>query len=433
MRRRKFLSRLSKSSLVLTLPTIIPSALYSQNNLTTPSNRIVMAVIGTGVMGTSNLRGFLGKKEVQIIAVCDVDLRHAMEAKEIVDGKYNNSDCKIYQDFLELLENEELDAVVHAVPDHWHGVVAISAIKRGLHVYGEKPLARTLKESQAIATAVKKYKVVWQTGSQQRSSALFRLATELVRNGRIGEVTYAEVGIPGNGQPRVIPPRLLPIPSELNWDLWLGPSPKRPYMDFGNGDCHRSWRSLMDFSGGTLTDWAGHHIDCAHWGLDFDYTGPIQVEGKGQYNREGIYDVPYAFQFECTYKNGVKMMVADEGKTTHGIGVTFFGKMGWIYVDRAGIWANPTKVLKERIGPYEIQLYHSNDHRQNFLDCIRRGNIRTAAPVEIGHRSISVAFLGEITMLLGRKIDWDPENEKFLGDPEAEKLLSRPMRPPWTL
>jgi predicted dehydrogenase len=433
MYRRNFITSFLKGTTLFALPTVIPASVLGRNGLISPSNRIAMAVIGVGSMGKSNVRGFTGKKEVQMLSVCDVDLRQARSAKEIVDSRYQNSDCRVYQDYRELLEKEKLDAVVHGLPDHWHALVAISAIKKGLHVYGEKPLARTLKESRAIADAAKKYGIVWQTGSQQRSSHLFRRAAELVRNGRLGKINFAEVGIPGNGQPQIQTPFLLPLPPELDWEMWLGAAPSRPYMDFGNGDCHRRWRSIMDFSGGALTDWAGHHIDCAHWGLGFDYTGPAEVVGKGKFNRTGIYDVPYAYKFICTYENNTKIIVADQGQTQNGIGVTFFGERGWIYVDRTGIWSKPPSILGEIIGPNEIQLYESDDHRQNFLDCIKSGNIRTAAPAEIGHRSISVAFLGEIAMLTGRNIKWDPKNEKIIGDRGAEKLLSRPMRSPWML
>ncbi|MHC4334703.1 MAG: Gfo/Idh/MocA family protein, partial [Planctomycetota bacterium] len=218
----------------------------------------------------------------------------------------------------------------------------------------------------------------------------------------------------------------------LDWDFWLGPAPWRAYQDFGRGDCHWDWRWIMDYSGGQLTDWAGHHIDIAHWGLGLDRTGPVEIEGTGVYPKEGLYDVPISYKFTCKYADGLTMIVANDSWQSKGRGATWYGDKGWIQVNRGKLDAEPKSVLDSVIGADEIQLYKSDDHKGNFLDCIRSRS-ETVAPAEIGHRSISVGLLGEIAMLTGRKLKWNPDKEVFIDDDEANRMLSRPMRSPWHL
>jgi len=351
-------------------------------------------------------------------------------AKSIVDKKYQNTDCKAYLDFRELIARGDLDAICTATPDHWHAIIAIAAVEAGLDVHAQKPLARTIRESRAIVEAVKKYGVVWQTGSQQRSERNFRRACELVRNGRIGKVYRVEVGLPDGFDTGIKP--VLDVPEGLDWDFWLGPAPWRPYMDFGQGGCHWHWRWIMDYSGGQLTDWAGHHIDIANWGLDLERTGPVEISGKGVYPTEGLYDVPIAYKFTCRYANGIEMVVANDSQQPKGRGAVWYGDKGWIQVNRGKFDAEPKSVLDSVIGPDEIHLYHSDDHKGNFLDCVR-SRAETVAPPEVAHRAISVGLLGEIAMLTGRTLKWDPEKEIFINDDEANRLLSRPMRSPWHL
>jgi len=414
----------------ISFPYIVPSSALGKAGTVAPSNRVVMGAIGVGSMGTGDMKGFLRRDEVEMVAVCDVDKKHRDRAKKIVDEKYNNNGCATYLDFRELIGRGDLDAVTVAVPDHWHAIIAITAARAGLDIHAQKPLARTIHEGRAICEAVTKHGIVWQTGSQQRSSGKFRRACELVRNGRIGKVYKVEVGLPdgqGTGQKP-----LLAVPESLDWDFWLGPAPWRPYTDFGRGSCHWDWRWIMDYSGGQLTDWAGHHIDIAHWGLGLDRTGPVEIEGRGVYPRDGLYDVPIAYKFTCKYANGLTMIVANDSQQPKGRGATWYGDKGWIQVNRGKLDAEPKSVLDSNIGPNEIHLYNSDDHKTNFLDCIRTRS-ETVAPVEIAHRSISVGLLGEIAMLTERKLKWDPEKEIFLNDDEANRMLSRPMRSPWHL
>jgi len=429
--RRSFLKKaVGAAAGTIAFPYVVPSSALGKAGTVAPSNRIVMGAIGVGSMGTGDMRGFLKREQVQMVAVCDVDKRHRDRAKRIVDTKYGNNDCATYLDFRELIGRGDLDAVMIAVPDHWHSIPAIAAARAGLDIHAQKPLARTIREGRAIVEAVKRYGVVWQTGSQQRSDRDFRRACELVRNGRIGKVHRVEVGLPdgratGNR-------KLLPVPEYLDWNFWLGPAPWRPYTDFGRGDCHWDWRWIMDYSGGQLTDWAGHHIDIAHWGLGLEYTGPVEIEGKGVYPRDGLYDVPIAYRIKCKYANGLELVVANQSQLPKGMGTVWYGELGWIHVNRRTLEAEPKSILDSVIGPDEIHLYKSDDHKGNFLDCVRT-RAETIAPPEVAHRSISVGLLGEIAMLTGLKLKWDPEREVFLNSDEANRLLSRPMRSPWHL
>ncbi|MBN1816231.1 MAG: Gfo/Idh/MocA family oxidoreductase [Sedimentisphaerales bacterium] len=426
--RRVFLKTGAAAGAALAVPALVPASVCGANP---PSERIVMGAIGVGSMGQGDLNGFLHKDEVQVVAVCDADRNHITQAKTMVDSRYGNQDCKGYLDYRELIGRGDLDAVMHALPDHWHGVVSVDCARAGLDIHGQKPLARTIVEGRAICEAVDRYGRIWQTGSWQRSVAHFHRACELVINGRIGAVKYVEVGLPDGGQSPVFPRR--PVPENLDWNWWLGPAPWRDYTGFdAGGSAHWNWRWVMDYSGGQLTDWAGHHIDIAHWGLGLDRTGPVQIEGKGEYPKEGTYDVPYAYKFTCKYANGLEMVVANAAQQPHGMGACWYGEKGWIHVSRGGLNASDEKILREVIGPNETHLYKSNDHLQNFLDCIRTRK-ETITPAEIAHRSISVALLGEIAMLTGRKIHWDPNREQIRNDPAASALLGRALREPWTL
>ena len=427
--RRQFLRKAAAGSIAVAgFPYFVPSSALGKAGNVAASNRIVMGCIGMGGMGSGNMGGFLGKKEVQVVAVCDVDAGRGNRARDRVNEKYGNQDCVAYRDFREVIERKDINALSLALPDHWHAIPAVMAARAGKDMYAEKPLARTIREGRAICDAVHRYSRVFQTGSQQRSEGNFHRACELVRNGRIGKVHKVEVGLPTGGSSGLYPVK--PVPEGLDWDFWLGPAPWRPYCDFGRDRCHYQWRWIMDFSGGQLTDWAGHHIDIAHWGLDLERTGPVEIEGRGVYPRDGLYDVPMEYKFTCKYTNGIVMTVANKKQIPQG--TKWYGETGWIYVKRGKLEADPPSVLQEKIGPNEIKLYKSNDHKQNFLDCVRSRKL-TIAPVEVGHRSISVALLGEIAMLTERKLRWDPQNERFINDEQANRMLSRPMRSPWHL
>jgi len=412
------------------LPNIIPSSALGMNGFLAPSDRIVMGSIGVGSQGTSNLRDFLKQKDIQYVALCDLDSGHLDNvAQSTVNKFYGNNDCRKYKDYREFLEKEKLDAVCISVPDHWHSIAYISAANKKINIYGEKPLARSIGESQQIVKAVQKNKVIWQTGSWQRSLANFHKGSELVLNGRLGKIERAEVGLP-NATKLIGMPTEKPVPPEIDWDFWLGSAPKVPYR----GICHWNWRWILDYSGGQLTDWAGHHIDIAHWGLGLDRTGPIEVSGEGVYPSAGeLYNVPMEFDFNCKYKTGVTIRVANSSRIPKGMGVTWYGEKGWIHVDRGNVLtASSPELISEELGSNKKALYKSDNHFGNFLECVRSGK-ETIAPVEVAHRSISVGLLGEIAMTTKSKIQWDPDKEQIINNDAASKMLMRPFRAPWKI
>jgi predicted dehydrogenase len=427
--RRSFFGRMAAGAgAAIALPYIIPSSALGKDGAVAPSNRIVMGVIGSGSMGTGDMHEFMGKPDVQMVAACDVDKKHREGAKTAMDAKYGNSDARIYSDYREFLAQEKIDAVILALPDQWHGIIAVAAANAKLDIFGQKPLARTIWEGQKIIEAVEKNKVIWQTGSWQRSEAHFHRACELVINGRIGKVNFVEVGLP-DGSPTNAPHPVQPVPEGLDWDMWLGPAPAVPYR----GVCHWDWRWILDYSGGQLTDWAGHHIDIAHWGVGLDRTGPIEIDAKGVFPRDGIFDVPVEYSIHAKYANGIEMHYANARQVPHGMGVCWYGDKGWIHVDRGNrLFASDPKILEEKIGDNEIKLYRSLDHAQNLIDCIRTRE-ETITPCQVAHRSISAALLGEISMLTGRKIKWNPDTQEIIDDPMASRLLRRPFRSPWKL
>jgi predicted dehydrogenase len=425
--RRTFIKKAAGAAVGLAaFPHIVPASALGRNGQTAASDRVVLGAIGLGSMGTGNTRNFLKFHDVQVVAVCDVDSKRLADAQKMVNDQYKTQDCRGYEDYREFLEKEKLDAVTIATPDHWHALLGIACANKGLDIYGEKPFARSIVEGRAMVEAVEKNGRIWQTGSWQRSRPNFHRACELVINGRIGKVEYAEVGLP-DGRSSIGTPPAMAVPEELNWNFWLGPAPTVPYR----GISHWDWRWIMDYSGGQLTDWAGHHIDIAHWGLGLDREGPISVEGKGVYPREGIFDVPVEYDFTCDYANGVKLRVANASKLATGMGTKWFGDKGWIYVSRGNrLTASDEKILQEEIGENENLLYRSPDHHRNFIECIRSRE-ETITPAEVAHRSISVGLLGEIAMLTEQKLSWDPVKEKFSNSDLANRLLVKPYRNPW--
>ena len=256
------------------------------------------------------MRDFLDlKNAVQFVAVCDVDALHLANAKKIVDEANKNTDCRTYGDYREFLEKEKLDAVSIALPDHWHGIIYTAAVNKKLNVYGEKPICRTINDGKTIVSAVKKNNIIWQTGSWQRSQSHFHHGAELAINGRIGKIKHIEVGLPDGGKGIGTPP-VKEVPQELNWEMWLGPALKVPYR----GVAHWDWRWILDYSGGQLTDWAGHHIDIANWGAGLEHTGPVEISGSGVYPQEGIFNAPVEYDFLCKYANGIEMRVANAAR-----------------------------------------------------------------------------------------------------------------------
>jgi len=428
--RRTFLRKAASAAVLVGFPYIVPSSVFGINGNIAPSNRIVMGCIGTGGKGTGDMRAFLQKPQVRVIAVCDVDSRLRTRARDIVNEKYGNKDCAAYNDFREIIARNDIDAVTIATPDHWHAIPAIMAARAGKDIHCQKPLAHNIAEGRAICDAVKKHSVVWLTGSQQRSQPEFRRACELVRNGRIGKLHTVEVGLPTRWQQTCPPQPIQPVPKGLDYDMWLGPAPWAPYTE--KRCMPLGWRWIYDYASGIITDWGAHHIDIAQWGMGTEYTGPVQIQAEDYlFGTKGLWNTAYRYRVTCKYAKGFTLIIADTDKLRQGI--RFIGNQGWVHVSREdGLDAQPKKILESRIGPDEIHLYKSNDHKGNFLDCVRT-RAETVAPVEVAHRSVAVGHLGTIAMKTGRNLSWDPQAERFINDSTANRLLARTMRSPWRL
>ncbi|MEE3181339.1 MAG: Gfo/Idh/MocA family oxidoreductase, partial [Planctomycetota bacterium] len=357
-----------------------------------------------------------------------------------VNGHYKDKGCAGYEDFREVIGRKDIDSIYIGTPDHWHALIAVYAARAKKDVYGQKPLSLTVAEGRAMAKAVEENKIVWQTGSQQRSDRNFRRACELVRNGRIGKVHTVLCGLPG-GIPdygrTANQTKTVPVPDGFNFDMWLGPAPEAEFCPARVGV---NFRWNLDYSGGQLTDWGGHHPDCAQWGLGTERSGPVAIKNqKATWAKHPVYNTATEYYFECHYASGVKLLIAnrdhrpnDEREVRWRGGVTFIGEDGWVWADRGRHDASSKEILKEEIGPEETHLYQSDNHVKNFIDCMFSRK-ETVAPVEIAHRSISLAHLGNISMRLGRDLKWDPATEKIAGDKSASEMLSRAYRKPWKL
>lgn len=428
-------------------PTIVPASALGRDGRVAPSNRVTMGFIGTGNQGTNDLNVFLGDDRVQVVAICDVNrespgywdgaVAGREPAKRLVEENYaaqkasgTYKGCATYMDFRELLARKDIDAVEVATPDHWHAIPVIAACKAGKDIYCQKPLALTIAEGRAMSDAVKKYKRVFQTGSQQRSDPHFRRACELVRNGRVGKLHTVRCGLPG-GRPdfgktgdRKKPE---PVPDGFLYDFWLGPAPKAEYAP---ARCHVNFRWIYDYSGGQVTDWGGHHPDCAQWGMDTEHTGPIEIRNaKASFPPDELWNTATDYYFEALYKNGIKLIISNKERG----GVTWEGTDGWVWANRGEHAASSDAIKNSEIGPNETHLYVSNSHYRNFIDCVLSRK-EPIAPVEIAHRSITICHLGNIAMRLGRDtLKWDPDKEQIIGDDEAAKMLKRPYRGPWKL
>lgn len=407
----------------VSLPTIVPSGVLGTNGATTPGNQITIGQIGFGWIGGSHLKTLLGRKDVRYVAVCDVNGRKLEEVHQRIESKYEERygkssyhGCSVYRDFREMLSREDMDAVVIATPDHWHAPISIQAAASGKDIYCEKPMTLTVREARAVVKAVRRYNRVFQTGSQQRSNVFgqFRQACELVRNGRIGTVLSVDVSTGGPPKPCDLPVESLP--DYFDWDMWLGPTLWRPYH---SKLAAVNWRPYREYCGGGFADMGAHHFDIAQWALDMDESGPTVIYPPDGKKRERV---------SFKYANGIIMNHVGG----NSLGLTFTGSDGVLYVGRDGLWTKPESIAKEPIGPGDIRLYKSNDHHGNWLDCIRSRR-RCLADVEIGARSATICHLGNIAYELRQKLKWNPVEECFIGNEEANRLLSRPMRSPWHL
>ncbi len=467
--RRNFISNSLKTSLgtvvAVNFPMIVPASVFGKN---APSNMINVASIGCGRISTSHdMTGIARYAGSRIMAVCDIDKKRADAGPAAVRSNYEkaaqfngglkgNWDIKVYYDYKELLENKDIDAVHISLPDHHHSIVGVHSVNAGKDVYLQKPASLTIEEGRILSNAVKKSGRILQMGSQQRSIdpwPQFKKACELVRNGRIGVLKIVEVGLPGDpgGGNKI----QMNVPDNLNYDAWLGATPEIYYTEdrvhsidssLKGVSSRPGWLRCEQFGAGMITGWGAHHIDTAHWAMNMEYSGPIEIWGKANFPTDdpaynGLWDVHGIFRTEAIYSTGVNMIVSNELAN----GVKFIGTEGWIWVTRGNyrvtdtdpvadnngikpIDASNPKILQSVIGSNEIHLYESSEQHANWLDCIKTRK-QPSAPVEVGHRSCSACLLHHIAMKLKRKIYWDPATESFKNnDREATAMLSRPRR-----
>lgn len=451
-------------------PAIVPSTVFGKN---APGNKINIGQIGFGRIARGHdLPETMKHDEVRIVAVSDVDRKRMEDGKQHIErmytemkGKENVVDVQMYDDYRELLANPDIDAVIISTPDHWHARPAIEAALAGKDIYLQKPASLTIEEGRMMSDIVQKTGVVFQIGSQQRSVnpwPQFKHACELVRNGRIGEVHTVKVGLPGD--PAGGDPTPMPVPENLNYDMWLGSTPDVPYtldrVHPQDGYSRPGWLRCEQFGAGMITGWGAHHIDTAHWGMGTELTGPIEVEAVAEFPKTGLWDVHGNFMVKAHYANGATMYISGAYRN----GVRFEGTEGWIFVGRgdarvtdsdpgaddtdstlqasdsvgtgrervppAPLQASDPTILKSEIGKDEVHLYESEEQHTNWVNSIKsRG--KTVAPAEIAHRSCSACLVAHIAMKIPRKLQWEPASERFKNDDEANSLLSRTQRAPW--
>jgi predicted dehydrogenase len=445
--RRTFIKNSLKTSAILTLPTIVPASVFGKN---APSNRINIGAIGNGRISRGHdMPGVWKYDFAKIIAVCDVDKNRAIDGQKLINEFYSKQGNQPYsgttftQDYREILQNKDIDAVLISTPDHSHAMIAVAAARAGKHIYLQKPTSLTISEGRIMANEVEKAGIKFQIGSQQRSATQFRYGAELVRNGRIGKLHTVYVGLPGD--PAGGKADTMPVPSNLDYDMWLGSTPEVPYtvdrVHPLTGYDRPGWLRCEQFGAGMITGWGAHHIDSAHWGMGMEGSGPVKIKTQNvEFAKGGLWNVHGIFKSEATYANGVKMIVSNEFPN----GIRFEGSDGWVFVSRGDyqatasdpnkpaenakkIDASDPKILTSIIGENEYRFMVSKDHHGNWLEAIR-DNRPTIAPVEEAHRACSACLLHHIGMKLNRTLNWDPIHEQFINDQEANAMLSRPQR-----
>lgn len=452
MERRDFLKNSSAVMAgTIILPTIVPSTVFGKN---APSNKINVAQIGFGRIAMGHdLAETLLYDEARIIALAELDSNRAAKGKQFIEDYYNKKtgskeavNVKTYGDYREMLLNKDIDAVMISTPDHWHSQPAIEAALAGKDVYLQKPTSLTIAEGRLLVDVVKRKGTILQVGTQQRSMPQFRIAAELVRNGRIGKLHTVKIGLPGDPSGPEAPE--MPIPKNLNYDMWLGSTPEVYYTEMRvhpqNSMSDRpGWLRCEQFGAGMITGWGQHHFDSAAWGMDTEYTGPISVNAMAQFPKSGLWDVHGEFITVAEYKNGITMLTSGG----YPNGIRYEGSEGWIFVTRGDYTASASdpvakgksskaldasnpEILSSIIKKNEIHLYKIDNQHGNWLDCIKTRK-EPISPVEIGHRACSICLITHISMKLGRKLQWDPEMERFDKDDEANKMLSRSQRFPY--
>ncbi len=450
MKRRNFIKKATATTAgAMIIPTIVPSSVFGKN---APSNKINIGQIGCGRIARGHdMAEILKYDQAQLVAVCDLDSNRMADGKKLVEDFYNQKtgsdkavDVKMYGDYRELLLDKDIDAVAISTPDHWHSQPAIEAALAGKDIYLQKPTSLTIAEGRLLSDIVHKQGVILQVGTQQRSSAQFRRAAELVRNGRIGKIHTVKVGLPGDPSGPVY--EEMPVPKSLNFDAWLGSTPEVPYTENlvhpQKGYGRPGWLRHENYGAGMITGWGQHHYDSAAWGMDTEHTGPISVEAVAQFPKSGSWNVHGDFMVKHEYENGITVY------TSGGFpnGIRYEGTDGWVFVTRGAyratasdpipegstkaLDASSEDILRSKIGDDEINLYVSEEQHGNWLDCIKTRK-QPISPVEIGHRACSVCLISHIAMKIPGILEWDPTTEKFKNNDLANSMLSRPQRYPY--
>ena len=451
MKRRKFISKTSLgTAAMIGYPSIVPASVVGKN---APSNKINIGQIGCGrIARQHDLIDTMAFNNANVMAVCDVDTNRMKDGKLLVDQFYqkkkekaNYKGTKMYEDYRKMLINKDIDAVLISTPDHWHSQPAIEAAMAGKDIYLQKPTSLTVKEGRQLVNAVQKNKVILQVGTQQRAMPQFRIAAELVRNGRIGKLHTVKIGLPGDpGGPEA---PAMPIPENLNFDMWLGSTPEVPYTEIGvhpqSGYSRPGWLRHENYGAGMITGWGQHHFDSAAWGMNTELVGPSSVEAIANFPKSGLWNVHGDFMVKHEYENGITVLTSGG----YPNGVKYEGSEGWIFVSRGtyvasssdpvalekskkALDASDPKILDSKIGSNETHLYKIDDQHGNWIDCIesRKAPI---SPVDIGHMACVVCLISHIAMKIPRKLEWDSKIEKFINDNEANALLERPQRKPY--
>jgi predicted dehydrogenase len=451
MKRRKFINNLALGAVgTLGFPTIVPAHVLGGKDA--PSNKINIGQIGCGrIARTHDLPGTWKHEKARIMAVCDLDRHRTEETKQLVEeyytkktGQANYIDVKMYDDYREMLLNKDIDAVMISTPDFWHAQPAMEAALAGKDIYLQKPTSLTIHEGRQLANVIKKTGRILQVGTQQRSTSQFRIAAELVRNGRIGKLHTVKIGLPGD--PSGPPAPAMPVPKGFNFDMWLGSTPEMAYTEIAvhpqKGYDRPGWLRMEQFGAGMITGWGQHHYDSAAWGMDTEYTGPISVESVAEFPKSGLWNVHGDFMSKAEYANGITMYTSGGYQN----GIRYEGSEGWIFVSRGDYAATPSdpttkvrskaldasnpKILESVIGENELHLYNSPDQHGNWLECIETRK-EPISPIEIGHRACTVCLITHVSMKIPRKLQWDPAKEQFVNDAEANTWLRRAQRAPY--
>jgi len=427
--RRAFLRSAVTKSCILGCSWLVPQTVLPQTTKPAPSNRTNLLFIGTGRRGIELLRLFIDQPDCHVVAVCDVDQDHAETARDFVNSRYGTRDCRVYYDFREPLARSDLDAAVIALPLHWHSIPAVMAAKAGLDVYAEPPLAHTIKEGRTVCKTIQRYARVWQTDVWRRADIRVLQAAEIVQSGAIGAIQSVEIGIPHGhvdcagtaGQETPAKP-----PPGLDYDMWLGPAPWAPYAP---ARVHGNWRWHLDYGGGQLMEWIGHYMEIVQFTMGLDTTGPIEVEGSGEYPAGGLWNAPTAFRIRALYSTGLTIAILGTQNTRQGI--LWKGEKGFLQMNPDGAIEYSPKLSPALPKPKTL-VAAPVVHVREFLDCIKSRRM-TSTSVESAQRAATVGHLGQIAIRLGRKIRWNPATEEIIGDETAGRLLGKSMREPWYL